>query len=183
MRARISALLAACFLLPACAAQTPSLKASALAAMQRESVDSVHITLGPLALGFLRVLGSFGDHDPDSAAEMKVFHGLHRVEVRSYQFATDHTYRQADLEALRSQFTTPGWQHIIQTRDRGSDGDVDIYCALKDHQITRVVIIAAERREFSLVNIAGAMDPGQIGMLRNGFASNKDGRSRLATVQ
>lgn len=177
MRAHWSGLLAACFLLPACAAQTPALEPSALAAMQRESVDSAHITLGPVSLGSLRFFGSFGGHDPDSAAEIKLFHSLHSVDVRSYQFASDHTYRQADLEALRSQFTTPGWQHIIQARDRGSDGDVDIYCALKNHTIIRVVIIAAEPREFSLVNIAGTIDPGQIGMLRDGFVSNKDGRS------
>ena len=168
MRAHRSALLAVCFLLPACATQTPALEVPSLAAMQRDSVDSVDLTLGPVALGVLRILGSSGSrHDPDSAAEMKLLHGLHKVEVRSYEYATDHTYRQADLEALRSQLTGPGWQHIMQARDRGSDGDVDIYCALDNHTITRLVIIAAEPREFSLINIAGSIDPDQIGMLRN----------------
>lgn len=178
MRVQWSALLVVCFVLPACAAQTPVLKGPALAAMQRESVDSVHVTLGPMGLGFLRLFSSFGDHDPDSAAEMSLLHGIHRVDVRSYQFAADHTYRPADLEAVRSQFTTPDWQHIIQTRSRGSDGDVDIYCAFRDHTITRVVIIAAQPREFAWINIAGAMSPHQIAALRNGFVSNRDRRSR-----
>lgn len=183
MRVQWSALLVACFVLPACAAQAPVLKGPALAAMQRESVDAVDVTLGPVGLGFLRFFSSFGDHDPDSAAAMSLLHGVHRVEVRSYQFAADHSYRQTDLEALRAQFTTPDWQHIIQTRSRSSDGDVDIYCAFKGRTITRVVIIAAQPREFSWINIAGAMSPEQIGALRHGFVSNRSSRSRLATVQ
>ena len=181
MPAPRSVLLAMCLLLPACAAQTPALKVPSLAAMQRDSVDSVNFTLGPVALGFMGLLGD--DHDARSAAEIKLFRSLHEVEIHSFRFATDHTYRQADLETLRSQLTAPGWQHVMQARDRGSDGDVDIYCAVNKHKITRLVIIAAEPREFSLINIAGAIEPDQIGMLHSGFVPDKDGQLRLAPTR
>jgi Domain of unknown function (DUF4252) len=179
-----SALLAVCCLLPGCAVQTHALTVSSLAAMQRDSVDSVNITLGPVALGLLRVLGPSGGHDdPHSIAEMKLFQGLHKVEVQSYHFATGHTYRQADLDALRSQFTAPGWRHIMQARDRDSDGDIDIFCTLNNHTITRLVIIAAEPREFALINIAGAIDPDQIGMIRKDLLPHKEGQSRLVPIR
>ena len=176
-----SVLLAICVLLPACAAQTPALKVPSLAAMQRDSVDSVNFTLGPLALRFMGFLG--GDRDAHSTTEIKLFRGLHKVEIHSFEFAADHTYRQADLETLRSQLAAPGWRHVMQARDRGSDGDVDIYCAINQHKITRLVIIAAEPREFSLINITGAIEPDQIEMLRSGFVPHKDGQLRLSLTR
>lgn len=183
MRVHRSALLAACFLLPGCAAHPHTLTVSSLAAIQRHSVDSVNITLGPLALRLLTVLGwSGGLHDPRSVAEMKLFHGLHKVEIHSYQFATDHTYTQAELTALRSQLTAPGWRHIMQARNRGSDGDLDIYCALNDHTITRLVIIAAQPRAFAFINVTGAIDPDQIGMIHNAFVRHKEGQPRLVLM-
>ncbi|MGH8298122.1 MAG: DUF4252 domain-containing protein [Steroidobacteraceae bacterium] len=140
--------------------------------MQRDSVDSVNITLGPGALGLLRSMSRLGDeHDPHSAAAMSLLRGLHTVQIHSFQFAADHTYRQADLEALRSQLSGPGWQHVVQARGRGANGDVDIYCALTNHTITGLVIIAAQPREFTLVNVVGTIDPDQIGMLRHDLTS------------
>lgn len=179
MRAHRSTLLAlaSLLLLPACAAaQMPEFNAPSLAAMQHDSIDSVNISLGAGTLGFLRFLSRFGDeHDPHGAAAMNLLRGLHKVQIHSFKFATDHTYRQADLETLRSQLTAQGWQHLVQVRDRGKDGDVDIYCALKKRTITGLVIVAAEPREFTLVNIVGTIDPDQIGMLRQGFVPHDEG--------
>lgn len=177
MRARRFALLVPCVLIAACAARTPTLEIPNLAAMQRESVDTVDITLGPAALGFAGWLSRFGgDHDPDSGAALSLLRGLHTVQVRHFQFAADHTYRRADLEALRSQLTAPVWRHVVQVRDGGTQEDVDIYCVLEDHTVTRLVILAVEPREFTLVNIAGSLDPAQIERLRHGFVAH--GHSR-----
>lgn len=172
MRAHRSALLLVCSLLPACATQTPALNAPAFAAMQRDCIDSASITLGPVALRFARFLMRFsGEHDPDSAAANKMLRGLRTIQVRSFQYATGHTYRQADLEALRAQFTAPVWRHMVQVRNRGPNEDVDIFCMLNNSKITGLVIIDAEAREFTWVNIVGTIDPDQIGMLRHGFIS------------
>lgn len=172
MRAHRSALPLLCFLLPACATQTPAPNAPAFAAMQRDSIDSVNMTLGPVALRFARFLSGFSrEHDPDGAAANKMLRGLHKVQIRSFEFATDHTYRRADLEALRLQLVAPVWLHMVQLRVRGTNGGVDVFCALNNSKITGLVIIDAEPREFTWVHIVGTIEPDQIGMLRHGFIS------------
>jgi hypothetical protein len=171
-------------LLSACATQTPALTASSLAAMQRDSVDSVDVTLGPMTLGFLRWLGKSGrGHSPDRADATNLMSGLHEVQIHSFQFATDHAYRRSDLQALRSQLAAPGWRRVVQVRGRGTNEDVDIYCSLKNHTITRLVIIDAEPREFTLVNIVGTIDADKIGRLRRGFVPHEQGKSELALTR
>jgi Domain of unknown function (DUF4252) len=185
MDTRRSAFLVLGIMLPGlCVAQRAELNVPSLAAMQREAVESVNITLGPVALGFMRFIGRFaGDHDPDSAAAMNVLRGLNRVQVHNFQFATDHAYTQADLEPLRTQLTSPGWHQMVQVRNRSTSENVDIYCALDNHTVKGVVILAAEPREFTLVSIVGTIDFDQIGKLRHAFVPRERGRQPVALTQ
>lgn len=157
------------------------LAASSFAAMQRDSVDSVDLTLGPMTLGFLGSLArqSHTD-DPARAGANNLLRGLHEVRIRSFRFAADHAYRRADLEELRSQFTAAGWQRVAHVRDRGTADDLDIYCLLNSHTITQVAIVDAQPREFTWVNIVGTIEPHKIGMLRQSLIPHDDGRSNGA---
>jgi Domain of unknown function (DUF4252) len=171
--ARRSALLALCLLLPACATQPSAPKVPSLAAMQSDAVDSVNITLGPVSLGFLSFISRFGgEHDPNIAAARSLLHGLHKVQVHNFEFAADHTYRQSDLEAIRSQLAAPDWRHIVEVWDRAENESVDIYCTLDNHKLTGLLIVAAEPREFTVVNIVGTIDLDQIAGLRQSFVSH-----------
>lgn len=169
-------------LLPAlCAARAPESTIPSLSALQRDSVESVSIHLGPVALGMMRFLSHFaGEHDPDSAAAKNVLRGLDEVQIHSFEFAAEHAAPQADLEALRSQITASDWQQVVQVRDRGESGNVDVYCALHDRTITGLLILVAEPREFTVVHIVGAIDVDQIARLRHAFARRGHGRSELA---
>ena len=187
MHTRRFAFLVLALVLPAlCAAQRSELSApsaASLAAMQRDAVESVNITLGPATLALLRFMGHFaGRHDPDAAAAMNVLRGVHRVQVRNFRFATDHSYSQTDLEALRSQLTSPGWHQMVQVRNRSTSENVDIYYTLDNHTVTGLMVIAAEPLEFTLVNIVGTMDFNQIGKLRQTFIAREHGRPPLAAV-
>jgi hypothetical protein len=146
--------------------------------MRREAVDSVNITVGPIALWIAsRVIG---DHDPDSAAIKKLLRGLHKVQVRSFRFKADHVYASAELQALRFQLSAPGWHPMVQVRDHGPGGDVDIYYALDDRTITGLMILAAEPREFTVVNISGHIDLEQVAFLRRTFVpADTDGSQAL----
>ncbi len=185
MHARRSAFLVLALVLPGlCVAHPPVLKVPSLAALQRDAVESVNITFGPVALGFMRFLSRFAStHDPNGAAAINALRGLHRVEVHNFRFATDHPYVQADLDALRSQLTSPGWHQMVQVRSRSTSENVDIYYTLDNRTVTGLVVIAAEPREFTLVNIVGTIDFGQIGMLSHTFVSREHARPPPALTQ
>jgi predicted nucleotidyltransferase len=88
----------------------------------------------------------------------KALKGLKAVQIRSYQFASDFAYSTADIEAVRSQLSGPGWTPLTQVQDRKKNEDVDIYVALDDQKITGFAIISTEPREFTILNIVGAVD-------------------------
>jgi hypothetical protein len=150
-----------------CPAQLPALKIPSFADMRRDAVESVNITVGPFALWFARRV--IGDHDPQSAAIKRLLRGLRKVQVRSYRFKTDHVYEQSELQALRSQLSAPSWHQMVQVRDRDTRDDVDIYYALEERTVTGLAILAAEPREFTVVNISGTIDLDQVDVLRRTF--------------
>lgn len=180
-----SAFLVLALMLPAlCAAQAPAPLIPSLAAMQRNAAGTVNVTLGPVALGFIRLMSRFaGKDDAGSAAAQDVLRGLHTVHIHSFHFATEHAYSQLELEALRTQLTAADWHQVVQVRDRGKAEDVDIYCTLDNHTVTGLVIVAAEPRDFTLVNVVGTIDVNQIGKLRRTFVPVQHGRPVPALAQ
>jgi hypothetical protein len=174
MSSRWAAFLAFGLTLPAlCLAEPPPLKLPSLAGMQRDAVDQVNITLGPLVLGFARFVMQHADDDPQAAAVSDVLRGVKKVQVHNFQFKADHVYAQSELDSLRAQLNSPQWHQMVQVRNHDTHEDVDIYCALDNNLISGLVILAAEPREFTLVNIAGTIDPSQIAGLRQTFASGE----------
>ena len=156
-----------------CPAQLPALKLPSFMQMRREAVESVSITVGPIALWFAgRVIGA---HDPDSAVIKKLLRGLHKVQVRSFRFKADHVYAPAELQALRLQLSGPAWHQMVQVRDPAAGGDVDIYYALDERTVTGLAILAAAPREFTVVNISGNIDLEQVAYLRRTFTHGAGG--------
>jgi len=182
MSSRWAAFLALGLTLPAlCLAQPPALKLPSLDEMRRDAVESVNVSLGPITLGFARfVMRHADEHDPHAAAMNQVLHGVNNVEVHNFRFKTDHVYAQKELDSLRSQLTSSEWHQMVQVRNHESHEDVDIYFALDKNMITGLVILAAEPREFTLVNISGEIDPDQIAALRRTFVPHGHGVSQVA---
>jgi len=158
-----------------CTAQPPALEIPYLGDMRREAIESVSVTIGPFTLWLARHL--IGSHDPDSAAVKKLLQGLHKVQVRSFQFKSDHVYEPAQLQGLRRQLTAPGWHQMVEVRDHAEGADVDIYYALDGRTVAGLAILAAEPREFTVVNISGTIDPEQIELLRHHFVPGSVVRS------
>jgi hypothetical protein len=162
------AILALSFAVPSlCGAQQPAFRAPSLADMRRDAVESVNISLGPLLLSFAGWV--MNDGDPDSAAIKNLLRGLHRVQVHNYRYSMDRVYRQADLEALRSQLTTPAWHRLVRVRSGGPQNDVDVYYAQDNNTVTELVVLVAEPREFTLVNLSGRIDLKEVAALSARF--------------
>ncbi len=151
------ALLAAA-LAPVCAQQLPL--PGNLEALSEKAEESVNVTLDGAMLQFAaKWLPDTGE----DARVKKLIAGLQGIYVRSYQFAGEGEYSKADVDALRDQFRPPAWSRIVGAHSKRSGGDADIYFkADANGNIAGIVIIAAEPRELTIVNIAGTLDPTQI---------------------
>jgi hypothetical protein len=172
MRKRTSLWLLA--LLPpalALAAPNPRLAIPNFSALSQKATESVSITLDP---GLLGLAAKFLDaNDPQEAATRDVLKGLQGIYVRSFTFDKDSAYQQSDIEAVRSQLTAPDWNRLVQTHSRKTHADVDIYIMIDRSQAIGLVLIASEPRQFTVVNIVGAIDLDKLHKLEGQFGVPK----------
>jgi len=153
------------------AASSPKLLIPSFAGLAQKASESVTITLDPAMLGMAaRFLDS---NDPQDAATKEVLKGLQGIYVRSYSFDRDSAYSQADIDAVRNQLTAPGWNRLVETRSRKTHADVDIYIMVDHDQAVGLAIIASEPRQFTIVNIVGAIDLDKLHKLEGQFGVPK----------
>ena len=130
-----------------------------LAAKAEESVD---VTLDR---GLLQLAARFlSDRDSDQSKVKHIVEGLEGIYVKSYTFASEGEYNMADVDAIRAQVQAPLWSRIVGVKSRRHSEDVDVYfkVASGGRRLGGIVIIAAEPRELTVVNIVGTIDPDQL---------------------
>jgi hypothetical protein len=153
-----------CLLTRQAVAQTPHINIPAFLDLKSAATDSVDITFGPVLLGLAGWL--MDDHDPQTATLKKTVQGLKSVQIRSYRFKDTFVYPQADLDALRTQLSQPGWSQLVKVRNREQKEDVDVYMALENRTIKGVTIIASGLREFTIINVIGSVQLDEVEGLR-----------------
>ena len=153
------------------AAPSPRLVLPEFSALAQKATESVTITLDA---ALLAMAGRFmNGNDPQDAATREILKGLQGIYIRSYTFDKDAAYQQADIDAVRSQLSAPGWNRLVQTRSRKSQANVDIYIMVANNQATGLALIASEPRQFTIVNIVGAIDLDKLHKLEGQFGVPK----------
>jgi hypothetical protein len=143
------------------AAQTGKLELPAFTDLQKTAKQSVDISLGSWPLHWA---SEFVDSDVDADTK-DLLKSVKGVYVRSYQFDSDFAYPRAKIEGIRAQLSREGWSPLVQVKEK-DQRNVDISVALEGDQVRGVAIVATEPREFTIVNIVGAIDVKRIGRLQ-----------------
>ncbi len=154
------------------AAPDPRLTLPEFSTLAQKATESVVITLDP---SLLAMAAHFldGNSDPQDAATKEIIKGLKGIYVRSYTFDKDFAYQAADLDAVRRQLSAPGWNRLVETRSRKTRADVDIYIMVDNNQAIGLALIASEPRQFTIVNIIGAIDLEKLHKLEGQFGVPK----------
>jgi len=149
-------------------------------ALAARASDHVEISLDG---AMLRVAGAFLDEDgPDAAATKKLFSNLKGVHVHHAEFDEDSKGVSAeDLKALKEQLQGPGWVKVVSEENRREKELVEIYAKQEHGRPTGLVVLAAEERELTLVDIDGAIDPADLKLLSGHFGI-PDGHGRVRSV-
>lgn len=93
--------------------------------------------------------------------------GLKGIYVRSYKFAKEGEYSPADLEALRAQLRGPGWSSIVNVRSKTEGADVAV--KREGDRVVGLVVLAAEPKQLTFVNLEGPINLDQLGNLGGQF--------------
>jgi len=134
--------------------------------LSAKAKESVNITLdGPL----LQLAGQFlNSGNSDERAAKEIVSKLRGIHVRSFEFAREGAYTDADLDAIRSQLKSPAWARVVDSREDSGE-HTQIFVKLENNTLGGVVILSAERTELSIVSIDGAIDLKQLSTLGGKF--------------
>lgn len=127
--------------------------------------EVVDITLDA---SLLRIAAKFfSGADSDERAIRDMIRGLQGIYVRSYQFAKTGEYDRALIDRVKSQLGA-SWKPLVTVRSKTKE-NVNIYANMRGEDVVGLVIIAAEPREFTVVNIDGPIDIERLSELEGQF--------------
>jgi hypothetical protein len=138
----------------------------ALAAKATEKVD-VNLE-GPV----LQMASKFlTEGKGDEGKAKRLVQGLKGIFVKSFTFDKEGQYTAADVAAIRSQLRAPDWSNIVDVQEkRESTG---IFLKMKGDQTEGIVVVAAEPKELTVVQIIGPIDPSMLSELGGKFGIPK----------
>ena len=93
--------------------------------------------------------------------------------MRSFKFENEGEYSEVDVESVRSQLRAPDWSRVVNVTSRKGGDNVDVAYKMDKGKIAGLVVIAAEPKEFTIVNIVGPIDLDQLSSLGGQFGIPK----------
>jgi hypothetical protein len=109
-----------------------------------------------------------GDKDVD---ELKaIIKNLKGIYIKSFEFDEASQYSKADVDAIRSQLTSPRWSKIVQSIEKRHNEYDEIYVLKNGDRIGGVVILVAEARELTVVNLVGDVPVEKVASLERHLA-------------
>ncbi|HET8775305.1 MAG TPA: DUF4252 domain-containing protein [Thermoanaerobaculia bacterium] len=146
-------------------AQRINLDMPGLAGLAERADEVVDVTLDA---SMIRLAAKFlGGDDPEEREIRDMINGLQGIYVRSYEFSKDGEYDRALIDRVKAQLG-PSWKPLVTVRSKTKE-NVNIMADMRGERVAGLVIIAAEPREFTLVNIVGDIDIDRLSKLEGEF--------------
>jgi hypothetical protein len=149
--------------------------------LSAKAKETVEVTMdGPMLKWASKFLSA---EDPEEKKCAELVANLRGIYVRSFEFDKDGAYTSAEVEALRSQVRAPGWSRVVGVRSERDGDNVDVFFKLENDKMAGIVIIAAEPRELTFVNIVGPLEVDQLADLGGEFGVPRLDRDSLSKSQ
>jgi len=159
---------------PVARAQDARLQINHLDKLAARATESVEITMNDVQAQFLGKLLSLSRSDQSKIKEL--LSKLKGIYVRGFEFAQDGEYSEADIEAIRAQLRSPGWQRIVEVRNRNSGGD-EVFFMPRNDEVAGFAAISTEPRKICVINIVGPMSMDEMALLDREFHLSRCGGS------
>ena len=110
----------------------------------------------------------FSGKDPDDSEIREVLKGVKGIYVKRFEFEREGEYSQTDLESIRSQFRSPGWNRIVSVGSK-KEISIEVYLMQSGDQIEGMAVLATGAKELTVVNIIGPVDLNKLSKLEGNF--------------
>lgn len=109
-------------------------------------------------------------NDKEVEQLQSIIKNLKGIYIRSFEFDEASQYGKGDIDAIRSQLTSPKWNKIVQSVDKRQKEYDEIYVLKNGDKVGGVVILVAEARELTVVNLVGEVPMDKIASLERHLA-------------
>lgn len=147
------------FLLTAVAAnaQDARLRFENLEYLEQKARDVVEINIDGKVLELAkRVLVKVKDQDAKKVGQ--AISGLQGIYVRVFNFEKENEYNIADVEMLRAQLQTPGWEKLANVRSKKNNQKIDVYTMFTGDTMSGLAVVISESKSVAVVNVIGPID-------------------------
>ena len=128
-----------------------------LSGLESKARDVVEVNVDGKLLDLAKRVTAKVD-DPDAVKVAQAISGLKAVYVRVYNFEHDNEYNPADVDEIRSQLNSPGWEKLANVRSKRNNQRVDVYTMFTGNVMSGVAVIVSDARSIALVNVIGPID-------------------------
>lgn len=153
-------LIAAAFfvLLPvAASAQDARLNFDRLNGLELRARDVVEVNVDGKLLDLAkRVTAKANDDNAKKVAQ--AIEGLKGIYVRVYRFQNENEYNMADIDEIRMQLNSPGWDRVANVRSKKNNQKVDVYTMFTGNVMSGVAVVISESKSIAVVNMIGPID-------------------------
>jgi hypothetical protein len=160
-------------------AQSARLKLDHLEKLSEKAAEVTNVTLDGSMLQLAAKFLDLDKDDPEAGQVKDIIKKINGIYVRSFEFDEPNQYSPADVSEIRAQLAAPGWTKIIESRDKHSAENNEIY-VMKDanNNIAGIAILVVEPKELTVVNIVGPVDLDKLGALSGKFGIPADKKDK-----
>ena len=97
-------------------------------------------------------------NDPDSKKVGQAISGLKGIYVRVFNFANENEYNIADVDEIRAQLRSPGWEKLANVRSKKNNQKVDVFTMFTGDMMSGVAVVISDSKSVALVNAVGTID-------------------------
>src|SRR6478735_294146 len=84
--------------------------------------------------------------------------GLKGIYVRAYRFENENEYNIADVDAIRSQLNSPGWEKLANVHSKKNNQKVDVYTMFTGDLMSGIAVVISDSKNIAVVNMIGPID-------------------------
>ena len=166
------ALLFASFTAATAFAQNARLQIDHLDNLFPKAVETIDVRIDG---SLLQIASKFLDKNKtNEAAVREIVNVLKGVYVKGVEFDKEGEFTEQDVQLVRQQLSTPGWERIVGVRSKRDHENVEVYLMLNNGLIEGIGVLVTDPKQLIVVNVVGPIDPEKITELRGNFGIPKD---------
>lgn len=138
-------------------AQDARLRFEKLNRLEERAQDVVEVNIDGKLLDLAkRVMVKVNDADAKKIGQ--AISGLKGIYVRVFNFEKENEYNIADIDEIRAQLRSPGWEKLANVRSKKNNQRIDVFTMFTGNVMSGVAVVISESKSVALVNIIGPID-------------------------